>query len=163
MSATILPYIALAASLIAVVLGVYAVIASRKMRSLRKFFKDENQPENLEEVVEHIIGKLDHFDDHAANTIATLEAIAKQLNTATQNVAVVRYDSKADDGGNLSFSAALLDAHQSGIVITSLHGRASNRIYAKAIDSGTSEHVLSSEEQEALIQALTKNKQNQAK
>lgn len=161
MSATVLSYIALAASIIALILGGYAVFASRKMRNLRQFFKDENQPENLEEVVEHIVHKLGQFDNHAEQTNSALDGLSKQLNTATQHVGVIRYDSNADDGGNLSFSAALLDADQSGIVITSLHGRQNNRIYAKAISQGKSENMLSSEEQEALIQALTKNKQNE--
>ncbi len=127
---------------------------------LKKYFRKENQPENLEEVVEHIIAKLTQLDDHAAKTSATLENISDQLNTATQHVAIIRYNSNGDDGGNLSFSAAFLDAHQSGIVLTSLHGRQNNRIYAKVITSGASESTLSEEEREALINALTQPKPN---
>jgi hypothetical protein len=156
MSATLLTYFALAASIIALILGVYSAYASRKMRALRKFFREENQPENLEEVVEHIVGKLSQFDNHAEQTLATLQALSDQLNTATQHVGVIRYNSNGDDGGNLSFSAALLDAHQSGIIITSLHGRQNSRIYAKPVTSGASENMLSDEEREALITALTK-------
>lgn len=156
MSDTVLVYISLAASGIALISGIFAIISSRQVRKWRQYFDAENQPENLEEIIEQIAGKLKKFDAHAEQTNATLEALAKQLNTATQNVGIIRYNGNGDDGGNLSFSLALLDAHQSGIILTSLHGRQNNRIYAKAIINGASESTLSEEEKEALIQALTK-------
>ena len=156
MSDTVLVYISLAASGIALISGIFAIVSSRQVRKWRQYFDAENQPENLEEIIEQIAGKLKKFDAHAEQTNATLEALAKQLNTATQNVGIIRYNGNGDDGGNLSFSLALLDAHQSGIILTSLHGRQNNRIYAKAIINGASESTLSEEEKEALIQALTK-------
>ncbi len=156
MSAQILTIMSLIASGIALIFAVYAVMTSTRSRAWRKYFLNKDaHSENFEEIVEHIVTKLEDFDSHAATTSATLNSLAAQLNTATQHVGIVRYNGMGDDGGNLSFSAALLDAHQSGIIITSLHGRANNRIYAKVITQGTSEQVLSEEEREAVIQALT--------
>jgi hypothetical protein len=162
MSANILTFIALGASILALILGVAALWISSQSRTLKKYFKKENQPENLEEVVEHIISKLTELDAHANQTSNNLSSLAHQLNTATQHVGIIRYNGNGDDGGNLSFSAALLDAHQSGIVLTSLHGRQNNRIYAKVITEGASESTLSEEEREALILAIT-NKTNSGK
>jgi TATA-binding protein-associated factor Taf7 len=156
MSTNTLVYFALASSGIALFLGVYSAIASGQLKTLRKYFRKENQPENLDEIVEQIIEKLTQLDDHAKATSENLDALTKQLSTATQHVGLIRYNSNGDDGGNLSFSAAILDAHQSGIVLTSLHGRQNNRIYAKVITEGVSESTLSEEEQEAIINALTK-------
>ncbi|HEX3100028.1 MAG TPA: DUF4446 family protein [Patescibacteria group bacterium] len=160
MSATVLTYISLGAAGISLVFGVYAVIAAGQARKWRKFFSGneaaENLPENLEDIIEKIAQRLKQLDESSDKTASTLEAITNQLNTATQHVGIIRYNGNGDDGGNLSFSAALLDAHQSGIVITSLHGRQNSRIYAKVIVSGASEQTLSEEEREALIQALTK-------
>ncbi len=157
MSANILIYISLTASGIALILGIFAVVSAGQHRALKKYFRKENQPENLDEVVETIISKLTELDDHAHRTNTTLSNLAAQTDTATQHVGIIRYNSNGDDGGNLSFSAALLDAHQSGMVLTSLHGRQHNRIYAKVIKEGASESTLSEEEREALISALTKN------
>lgn len=155
MSDSILVYISLAASGIALITGIFAIVASRQMRKWRKYFDAENHPENLEEIIEQIANKLKKFDAHSDQTNSTLEAISDQLNLATQKVGIIRYNGNGDDGGNLSFSLALLDAHQSGIILTSLHGRQNNRIYAKVIINGASESTLSEEEKEALIQALT--------
>ncbi len=159
MSPTILTYINLGVAVIALILGIYAVVASGQARKLRQIFsggnEGENLPENLEDIIEKIAQRLKLIDDANEKTALSLEAIVKQLNTATQHVGIIRYNGNGDDGGNLSFSAALLDAHQSGIIITSLHGRANSRIYTKIITNGTSEQTLSEEEREAVIQALT--------
>lgn len=157
MSTTFLTYISLAASILALILGIYAVIATGKIRAWRRIFGGENEPENLEEIIEQLVGKLKQLETDGENVSSTLEAVANQLNKATQHVGIIRYNGNGDDGGNLSFSAAMLDAHQTGIVITSLHGRQQNRIYAKVITAGASENTLSDEEREALIQALTHN------
>lgn len=154
MGVNILVYISLIASGIALALGIYATIASGQMRALRKLF-GHHKPDNLDEVVEQIVNSITQLDSHARQTEIDLEKISNQLNTATQHVGIIRYNSNGDDGGNLSFSAAFLDAHQSGIVLTSLHGRQNNRIYAKAIIRGASESTLSEEEREALMNALT--------
>lgn len=158
MSPTVLTYISLGVAVIALVFGIYAVIASGQTRKWRKIFSGNDPddiPNNLEDIVEKIAQRLKLIDEANDKTALSLEEISKQLNTATQHVGIIRYNGNGDDGGNLSFSAALLNAHQSGIIITSLHGRANSRIYAKIITNGTSEQTLSEEEREALIQAVT--------
>ena len=163
MSATILAYIGLGVAGIALILGIYAIIAVGQVRKWRKIFsgKDmaENSPSDLEDIIEQIATRIEQLDEANQQANITLESLAGQLNSATQHVGVVRYNGNGDDGGNLSFSAAFLDAHQSGIIITSLHGRQNSRIYAKVVTSGASEQTLSEEEREAVIQALT-NQQN---
>lgn len=157
MSNSILVYIAISISVIALALGIFAVITTGKIRAWRKFFGKDSEPENLEDIIEQLVAKLKELERKGEDTSLTLEAVANQLTKATQHVAVIRYNSNGDDGGNLSFSMALLDAHQTGVVVTSLHGRQNNRIYAKVITKGTSESTLSDEEREALIQSITNN------
>ncbi|MGH2663382.1 MAG: DUF4446 family protein [Actinomycetota bacterium] len=73
---------------------------------------------------------------------------------AVQRVGLVRYDAYDEMGGHLSFSAALLDAGGDGIVITSINGRQDTRCYAKPVEGWTSRHNLSTEEEQAIQQAL---------
>jgi uncharacterized protein YlxW (UPF0749 family) len=75
--------------------------------------------------------------------------------TAVRHVGVVRYDAFEDMGGRLSFSAALLDGHGDGVVITSINGRQDTRCYAKQVRNGTSTHNLSDEERQAIREALS--------
>ncbi len=74
--------------------------------------------------------------------------------TSIRNVGVVRFDAFEDMGGRLSFSAALLDGHGDGVVITSINGRQDTRCYAKPVQQGRSIHNLSDEEREAIREAL---------
>jgi hypothetical protein len=70
-------------------------------------------------------------------------------------VAVVRYDAFGDMGGRLSFSAAIIDDHGDGLVISSIHARGESRTYAKGVIEGASEVTLMPEEQQALAAART--------
>ena len=54
---------------------------------------------------------------------------------ALQRFALVRYDAFEDMGGRLCFSAALLDDHGDGVVISSINGRTETRTYAKPFES----------------------------
>lgn len=72
-----------------------------------------------------------------------------------QRVFMKRFNPFDDTGGNQSFSMALLDANNDGVVISSLHGRSGTRVYAKPVKSGKqTEHELSSEEQEVISLAI---------
>ncbi|MFT5222392.1 MAG: hypothetical protein ACI867_000693 [Glaciecola sp.] len=81
------------------------------------------------------------------------ELLRELVRNTTSRVAVVRYDAFADMGGAMSFSAALLDEHDNGIVLTSINGRAETRTYAKPIIAGDSEHKLSDDERAAIAAA----------
>lgn len=88
----------------------------------------------------------------------TVTALQQELDAAAklalQRVGVVRYNPFQDSGGDQSFALALLDHAGTGIVISSLHGRAETRIFAKQIENGRSTHSLSEEEQQAIRAAL---------
>jgi hypothetical protein len=74
-----------------------------------------------------------------------------------QKVGVVRYSPFNDGGGNYSFSLALLNAHDSGVVITNMYGRQQSRVYTKRLEKGKSELPLTEEEMRAVSLANQKN------
>jgi hypothetical protein len=84
-------------------------------------------------------------------------ALRAEAASTLKNLAVVRYDAfgagSSGGGGQLSWSLAVLDDHGDGVVLTSIHGRAEARTYAKAISGWNSEQPLSPEETEAVAQA----------
>jgi hypothetical protein len=93
--------------------------------------------------------------ERAVRTLHGTDKRQEQLLRATvQHAALVRYDAFEDVGGRLSFSCALLDDHGSGVVLTSINGRQETRVYAKPVTAGTSSYNLSTEEHEAIQQAL---------
>lgn len=103
--------------------------------------------------------------DGQARKIERLEQAVRTLNKtdkrqqtlidgSVRHVALLRYDAFEDVGGRLSFSCAMLDDRGSGVVLTSINGRQETRVYAKPIAEGRSSYNLSSEEEEAIRQAL---------
>lgn len=70
-----------------------------------------------------------------------------------QKVALIRFNPFGETGGDYSFSLALLNGRDTGIIITGLHTRERTRIYIKEILDGKSKVELSKEEKKALLQA----------
>ena len=92
-------------------------------------------------------------DDSLVKLTAKVADLALQAAVASQKISVVRFNPFGDTGGDQSFSLAVLDAQNSGYVITSIHGREGTRVYIKPVDYGKSKYKLSVEEQQALKQA----------
>lgn len=82
-------------------------------------------------------------------------ALGEIAEESIRHVGLVRFDAFEDMGGRLSFSAALLDGHGDGVVITSINGRQDTRCYAKHVKGGASTHNLSDEESQAIREALS--------
>lgn len=78
----------------------------------------------------------------------------RTLTRCVQHVGLVRYDAFQDVGGQQSFSAALLDERQCGVVLTAIYSRTDVRFYAKSLDHGRPSVALTPEEVEAVKMAL---------
>ncbi len=70
-----------------------------------------------------------------------------------QKVGLVRFNPFKELGGDHSFSLAILDGEDSGVIITGLHTRDRTRVYMKKVYKGKSEYDLSTEEKKALESA----------
>lgn len=86
----------------------------------------------------------------------SLHEIADLLSRAVTRVAVVRFSAFENVGGDLSYAVAMLDAHNNGVVFSSLFAREDSRSYAKPIVAGKSTYPLTNEETQALKQAMAK-------
>ncbi len=94
--------------------------------------------------------RLDGLDGDLEALRADGTALRTDLGRTLARLGVVRYDAFDDVGGELSFSAALLDAHDDGLVITAINGRAEGRTYAKLLTGGAAASPLSVEERAAI-------------
>lgn len=120
-----------------------------------KFFKKKKkEPENLEEVLDYFKNLEKDFEKLSKE----LENLKKESQFFVQKVGIVRFNPFSEVGGNQSFSIALLDRNDNGIVITSLYTREGNRVYGKPIKAGLSEYSLSEEEKKAIEKAKYGNK-----
>jgi hypothetical protein len=108
---------------------------------------------DLKKVFEKVLtrGDVNTKDIKALNE--KLNILEDDSKTHIQKIGLIRFNPFKELGGDHSFSLAILDAHDSGIVITGLHTRDRTRIYLKDIKKGKSEVELSAEEEKALASA----------
>jgi len=99
--------------------------------------------------------RVDHLERRRPVGAGDLAALRADVAQALRHVAVVRYDAFGDMGGRLSFSAAVVDDHGDGLVVSAIHARGESRTYAKGVVGGTSDATLTPEEQQALAAART--------
>jgi hypothetical protein len=83
-----------------------------------------------------------------AERCATIE---KEAQFHIQKIGLLRFNPFKDTGGDQSFILSLLDAKDTGVVITALYSRSGTRWYAKKVIEGKgAEHELSDDEKRAL-------------
>lgn len=73
-----------------------------------------------------------------------------------QKIGFVKYDAFFDLKNKLSFSIAMLDSFDNGMIFTTIYGRESCITYAKEVLNGRATQELSREEEEALEKAINK-------
>jgi hypothetical protein len=62
----------------------------------------------------------------------------------------------AESGNDLSFSIALVDDEQDGLVLSGIHNRDETYVFAKPLEKGQSKYTLSPEEKEAIHRSVQK-------
>ena len=95
--------------------------------------------------------------DKKVNELETQIRTAKsQFAFTIQKIGFVKYDAFHDLKNKLSYTIALLDGFNNGLLLTTIYGRESCITYAKEVKSGSVKQELSKEEFEALRMALEK-------
>jgi len=111
--------------------------------------KSKELPKDVKEVLDKF-GKLEERFERLSSDLNKLKEEDK---LSVQRVGIVRFNPFSESGGDQSFSIALLNGKNDGIVITSLYARGENRVYGKPIKDGKSEYQLSEEEKTAIAKA----------
>ena len=117
--------------------------------------KPKDDPKNFKE----ILARFKELKENFQKISEELAEMKKQNKFSIQKVGVVRFNPFREVGGDQSFSIALLNDDDCGVVITSYYSRKDNRIYGKPVKNGNSEYALSEEEINA-IQIAKNSKEN---
>lgn len=108
---------------------------------------------DLKKVLEKILGRGQANTDELKVLARRVDLVEDDAKFHIQKVGIVRFNPFKELGGDHSFSLAILDSHDSGIIITSLHTRDRTRVYMKDIKKGKSGSELSAEEKKAFVNA----------
>ncbi|XOB41981.1 MAG: DUF4446 family protein [Candidatus Nealsonbacteria bacterium] len=115
------------------------------------FKKRKREPENFREILAYFKNLEKSFEKLSKE----LKSLKEESKFSIQKVGIVRFNPFSEVGGDQSFSIALLDGNNDGIVITSLYSREGNRIYGKSVKAGLSKYSLSNEEKKAINEAIS--------
>jgi len=113
---------------------------------LNFFQKQKKEPKNLKEVLRQFKDLGESF----TKLLSEFEELKKESKFSVQRVGIIRFNPFSEVGGDQSFSIALLDGNDDGLVITSFYTREGNRVYGKPIKAGASKYALSKEEVNAI-------------
>lgn len=131
-------------------LGVITFYFLRLRKNYQTFTQGTNR-KNLDEVLSDLVQGEQKIKEDIAKIIARCDRIEKEGGYHIQKVGLLRFNPFKDTGGDQSFILALLDAHDTGVVMTALYSRMGTRWYTKRVTLGKSiEHELSEEEKKAI-------------
>ncbi|MDQ4058696.1 MAG: DUF4446 family protein [Actinomycetota bacterium] len=142
-------------ALLSFLLVLVLMMRIRKVRREYRMLLGESGDKDLLATVGESVGMTRQVEQRIQSMTDAQEDLAAVGRLALQRFAIVRYDAFEDMGGQLSFSAALLDDYGDGIVVTSINGRTETRTYAKSVRAMKSQHNLSDEEREAIESAVS--------
>ena len=125
-----------------------------RLRSHYNNLAEGNNKKSLQELLEDILQDKKASRKDIDSLLDRCDRIEKQGLYYIQKIGLLRYNPFKDTGGDQSFVVALVDANNTGIVISGLFSRSGTRWYAKRVVEGKgTEHELTTEEIKAITNA----------
>ena len=152
-------YVTIALSVVSIILAVVLIVVLCKLKTLKRRVDSLTRgkdTESMEDIIVNYLERVESLEEGEEITRAALNAIKDNLKITYQKTGLVKYDAFREMSGALSYSLALLDKENNGVLISSMYSREGCYTYAKEIIKGESKINLSEEEAEALKQAVAK-------
>lgn len=122
-----------------------------RLRASHMVLTEGVQEKTLENVLAKIVKDVSSSKKHIEDLVVRCDTIEKKELFNIQKIGLLRFNPFKDTGGDQSFILALLDAQDSGVVITALYSRSGTRWYSKRVLQGKgAEHELSEEEKKTI-------------
>ena len=145
--------IIIAALIIISILGIVNFTEMYKIKKRYKIFKNGTNNDNMEVLLKKYIEKAKEIEVINTYLEKEITIIKTKMLDNIQKIGIVKYDAFSDMSSNLSFSVALLDGNDNGIILTELYSRNTSTVYIRKIEKGLCDIELSNEEKEAIEKA----------
>lgn len=131
------------------------IIKLSKLRKSYKCFMNKiGNGNNIQETIENYMKKITEVQKENNDLKNYCKQLDNTISTSIQKVGLVRYNAFKDTGSDLSFTLALLNEKNTGVVLNGIYSREMSNIYAKPVNEGVSTYTLSEEEKEAIKKAM---------
>lgn len=147
-----------AVALAALIVATVALTRLRRLRADQRVLLGAGPQEDLVAHAARIEQEFRSLHAYVGDVAARLDGrvgtAEDRLDASIAFRGLVRFDAYNEMSGQQSVAIALLDAEQSGLVLSSIHHRDQARLYVKHVVRGEPEYPLSPEEIEAVRVAL---------
>ena len=143
-------------TLLSIILLIISLCKLKKLRRRVDALTRGKDTESMEDIMLNFFERIESLENHEKDIDADIKLIKETLKNTYQKTALVKYDAFREMSGALSYSLALLDQKNDGIIISSMYSREGCYTYAKDVVNGECKINLSEEETEALKQAVAK-------
>ena len=108
---------------------------------------------DLRKVLDRLLAQEKKNSEGVEFLVKEIRRLQEEGKLHVQKIGLIRFNPFKEIGGDHSFSLALLDGKDTGVVVTGLHTRERTRVYMKAVKEGKCEFELSDDEKKALVKA----------
>lgn len=150
------PAIIIALLIVVVILLLIETLNRIEINRLEKRYKKMMKGsfgKSIEELLIDYTGKVEESMKIVKDIDIAYKSVDARVKNSIQKCSVVRFRAFDDVGSDLSFSIALLDEKNDGVILTGIYGRNESATFAKPIENGISKYDLSDEEKQAIKNA----------
>ena len=152
-------FVVIALLIVTILLFIIVIALYKSVNRLEKKYKRMmrgSNSKNLEELINSKLEEIDKSMEASKEALNKYESVREEMKSCVNKIAIMRYKAFEDIGSDLSFSIAILDSYNDGIILTGIYSRQDSTTYAKPIDKGISRYELSEEEVYVLNEAINK-------
>ena len=142
---------------IALLWAIVLAVKLRRLRAAQRTVLGGDQADlvaHAAQVHEAFVQLRDWVEETAVRLEERMGTAESRIDGCVAYTSLVRYDAWGEMSGQQSSTMALLDAHRSGVVVSSILHRDQARVYVKQVREGESELELSPEEHQAIEAAM---------
>ena len=140
--------------LVLIVIVLNLSLGLHRLQRKYSMFMKGSDGQSLERVFAQKIKEVDRLSASNDDNYMKIQSLQKKMDKALTKYGIVKYNAFDDVGGKLSFALAMLDKNNTGFILNAIHSRDNCFFYIKEIVNGESYILLSSEEMDALRQAV---------
>lgn len=162
----VVPAIIILIMIVLVIVLLFSLISTNmrlgRLERKYKMFMKGKDGQSLEKEFVRKFAAIDKLSESDVLHSSDIHILKKGFERIFTKYGVEKYDAFDDVGGKLSFALALLDKHNTGLILNAIHSRDNCFLYLKEIVGGESYVMLSQEEVEALRKAVNFDMEEEA-
>jgi hypothetical protein len=141
----------LAGLFIVIIWLIINTLSLRKLRSNYFTLTQGGTKKNLDDILSAVVTDIKGSQKDLARLAERADQLEKNEQFHIQKIGLLRFNPFKDTGGDQSFILSLVDAHDTGVVITALYSRTGTRWYTKKVHRGKGTELELSEEEKKAI------------